>query len=570
MTSSNVFWSVLAVLLGGGCIYYLFQWGYLRKVHAHQEKLKALYMLAEGLIPTEQPRAILGQISSVIPVITDASHCSIWILNPASQKLEYGAGTDKPLSNSISLSAISGVVTCFRNQALTEVSDAEDCPFVDKETVRRLKQKSLLYVPILADRVCLGVIEVEDRRRKRIFPNEQKAAVEHVAKLAALALWQRAQNSLKDQVHRTEKMATMGEFIEAISNELVGPLTAILGLIQKARGEQSLPAVGGTLEIINREARQASEALGRLLKFAKPQSRRQQVFDFVSLLQQLTDRLRPQWKQKGLTLRFEPPKLSASITADPDHLQEICLNVFRHAERLLEGLGGSTLEVFTDVLDREVLVSLTPGGSTQSGGSGRLPDSQLEDDDEDEDDEESGGLGLSVCRSLLEGAGGALRVDQASSRGFRVEIEYPLAQDAWSRPASEVHETEVRRPKIAAMALVIDDDRDGQDTLLQYLTDRGHRVVVAETLEEGIDLAERVNFDWLFSKIQFGRLSGLEIYTRLRGKADKFVFLAEPNTLIFNDEMFTGEDRFMLRKPIKAAEVEQLLEVLEARQVAVE
>jgi transcriptional regulator with GAF, ATPase, and Fis domain len=199
MNSSNVFWSVLAVLLAGGCVYYLFNWLYVQRVRLHQEKMRALYTLAEGLIPSDQPGAVLRQIAEVVPFVADATHCSIWILDPASHKLDFSAGTDKSTTSSLSMSAIAGAVTCFRNQAITDVPDAEDCPFVNKETVRRLRQKALMYVPIMADRTCLGVIEVEDRRRKRIFTAEQKAQVEHVGKLAALGLWQRAQSSLQDQ-----------------------------------------------------------------------------------------------------------------------------------------------------------------------------------------------------------------------------------------------------------------------------------------------------------------------------------------------------------------------------------
>lgn len=552
MNSSNVFWSVLALLLGGGCIYYLFNWLYVRRVQLHQEKLHALYALVEGLIPSDQPGTVLKQISDVIPFIADATHCSIWIVDPARQKLDFGAGSDRPPAPALSLSAIAGAVTCFRNQAVTEVPDAEECPFVNKETVRRLRQKALLYVPIIADRACLGVIEIEDRRRKRVFPAEQKERVEHVAKLAALALWQRAQNSLKDQLYRTEKMAAMGEFIEGVGEELVGPLASIL----VTTGQGSDDGLTTTQsDLIVREARRASQALSRLVKFARPRQSKLEKINMNHLLEKVADSFRHQWKDKGLKLQLELSKAPLDITADRAHLEELLINILRNAEHFLETLGRQSLEIYSDVIETNVLITITPGGNRAP-----VADESLHGERTDNPP----GLGLAVCRSLIEGAGGSLRVDRGSTRGFCIEVEYPLARESWAAsPAAQVQDR--RRPSSSATVLVIDDDRASQDRLLHYLTDHSHRMVIAQTVEEGIDLAERGQFDWVMCKVQMGRLSGLEIYNRLRSRAEKFVFLADEKVLVYNEELFSGKDRFLLRKPFRAADIERLLESLESR-----
>ena len=557
MNSSNVFWSVLALLLGGGCVYYLFNWLYVQRVRQYQEKLRALFTVTEGLIPSDQSNGVLRQLADVLPFVADATHSSIWILDPARQKLDFGGGTHKPAVSSLSLSAIDGAVTCFRNQAVTDVPDAEECPFVNKDTVRRLRQKALLYVPIMADRNCLGVVEVEDRRRKRVFSGEQKARVEHVAKLAALALWQRAQTSLQDRLHRTEKIVAMGEFVEGVGEELVGPLASILSVSEQEPNGSEFTAQ--QRETVAREARRASAALSRLVKFARPRQTKLEKININRLLEKVTESLRPAWKEKGLKFQLQLSKAAPEVTADPAHLEEILGNVFRNAERFLEGLSRETMEVYTAVLDKDVLISLTPGG-------GRGP--STEDASHDARAEGASGLGLAVCQSLIEAAGGSLRVDRATNRGFCIEIEYPLAREGWSSssPAAPVPSRGDRRTATSAMVLVIDDDQSTQDKLLHYLTDRGHRTVVTATVEEGFDLAERGSFDWLMCKIQMGRLSGPEIYNRLRHRAERFVFLADEKTIVYDEELFAGKDRFVLRKPIKGADVERLLETLEGRE----
>ena len=231
---SSIFWSVLAILLVIGCVVYLFQWRYRKKIRADQEQLKTLFDLTETFVSRTDAEAIQQRIVQTMPTIADATHCFVLILNPAKQQLEYVAWSDKPPAPSVSLSAMSGPVTCFRNRALTDVPDAEQCPFVDKDVVRRFGQKTLLYVPLMLDRECVGVIEIEDRRRKRIFSAEQVSRVEHVANLSALALRMSDRNVLRDQVHRTEKAGIVKDLIESIAEQLGGHSTAS-GALRKAR-----------------------------------------------------------------------------------------------------------------------------------------------------------------------------------------------------------------------------------------------------------------------------------------------------------------------------------------------
>ncbi len=141
---SSIFWTVLAILLAVGCIVYLFRWRYEKKVRADQKQLKTLYELTETFVSSTDPEAIQRKIAQTVPAIADATHCFVLILNPAKQQLEYVAWSDRPPSPAVSLSSMSGPVTCFRNRAFTDVPDAEQCPFVDRDVVRRFGQKTLL------------------------------------------------------------------------------------------------------------------------------------------------------------------------------------------------------------------------------------------------------------------------------------------------------------------------------------------------------------------------------------------------------------------------------------------
>ena len=143
MSYSTAFITAFSTLLLCGTIYGLVRWRVQRALRSQHRPLEALYGLAETIVTYDDPTRPLVQAAEVAPELAAATHCSIWIFDPSTQQFECEAATE-PHTGAISLTAMSGVVTCFRNQATTEVPDAENCPFVAQETVRRYGQKALL------------------------------------------------------------------------------------------------------------------------------------------------------------------------------------------------------------------------------------------------------------------------------------------------------------------------------------------------------------------------------------------------------------------------------------------
>ena len=422
----TIFWTALAILLTAGYVVFLSCWLYERRVLLYQDKLGALRELADSLGEASDASRIQQQLTEAVPSLVDATHCFLLVLNPATQQLEYRAGSDRIPASAVSLSVISGAVTCFRNQSLTEVPDAEDCPFVDYETVRRFAQKSLLYAPLMVDGSCLGVIEVEDRDRKRTFSVEQKAVIEQVATLACLGLQIAQQRSIRDQVHRAEKLAAVRELVHEIGNELRAPLERIKREAGEGKRAETAPALAGRLESLEKEVCNALEAVKRLVNFAGPRTGARENVDIHVLLQHLADS-RQQWSQGGhFEMRLAFLKVAPDVSADPDHLEQLLLNILKYSAGLLASFNGELLQVSTNLLEEHILISIRSDDPPATSRPGS-------DEPAGEPPAPSGdGLPLSVCQTLVEGVGGNLRVERASSGGFRIDLEYPLSADALS------------------------------------------------------------------------------------------------------------------------------------------
>ena len=555
MSFSTVFWTVLVLLLAGGFLYSILQWLRSRWEEKHQTQLASICSLAEDVMGSSEPAVVVRRMGEILPTITNCTHAAVWILDPATRQLEYHAGTLEPASVTLSLDSMSGAVTCFRNQVTTEVADAENCPFVAQETVRSLGQKSLLYVPIIADGACLGVIEVEDRNLKRIFPREQKERLEHVARLAALFLRQRVQSALRDDLHRNEKWKAVRELIDGVGSELVRPLGKILSLAEDPGDDDHPSLLTGRLKAIDEQARQVSARLARLFELAGSGIGSVQRIDLTELLGNVASRFKQRWKRKGLDLSIKLSRTSANVNADEPQLEEVLINLFRHAERLIEQHGLRSMEIYSHVLETTVAVSMTPAELK------RVADEEDEAAGfaREEVQESESTLGLSICQVLIERAGGDMRVNESGGRGFSIEIEYPLAQQAQEASSPEANGP-ARSAAKSVMALIIDDDIAAQDALLYHLAERGHRAIPVGSIDEGLDLAERVAIDWLFCNVQMGRRSGLDVYRLFQSRIKRFIFLANEDVVIYNQDLFAGNDRTVLRKPIKGEAVDRLFE----------
>lgn len=550
---STVFLTVLGTLLAGGGLYFLVQRLVHRGLRRQHSKLDLVYDLAENAMGAEDPPSVLDQAAEIAPVLADATHCSIWILDPGQQVFDCRASNEAHVA-SVPLHEMSGVVTCFRKRATTEVPDAENCPFVAQEAVRRVGQKALVYLPIEVEGECLGVIEVEDRRRKRVFKEGAIGLLEHLARFVALSLRQRVQTSLAEDLHRSEKINAISELVEGLSEDLISPLGRIVGLAEPSLDTSEPRLLTARLNAVGQEAQRASEVLTRVVKLVRSRSRQTSDLDLIDLVEGVAGSLKQRWKRRALDLRLKLSKTESTVIGDEGQLEEAFRNIFLNAERMLEERGMRAMEVYSHLLDRSVLISMTPADLKHVTD---LPDDQESLAAERRSDGPSA-IGLAVCQILIEKAGASMRIKSEHDAGFSIEIEYPLAQPGDIEESATTSES--RSTPKSLMALVIDNDADSQDGLLYHLADRGHRVIPVSSLEEGLDLCERIHFDWVFCNVQMGRKSGLDVYRLFQGRVHRFVFLADAQMVIYNQELFSGQDRAVLRKPFKGADIDSLLE----------
>jgi signal transduction histidine kinase len=150
-------------------------------------------------------------------------------------------------------------------------------------------------------------------------------------------------------------------------------------------------------------------------------------------------------RKDGIDLALDVPA-DLRVAIDPVHLTQVLLNLVLNARKALRRQGGGQLTLTARSVDdhtAEIRVADTGPG---------IPESLLPtlfdpfvrgdhpgDDSADTPEPEGTGLGLVICRDLVERAGGRIDVDSSPGRGTTFTLTLDLAPSA--APAADVAPT---------------------------------------------------------------------------------------------------------------------------------
>ena len=349
----------------------------------------------------------------------------------------YAAGSDVLPDETFSLESPAAPVICLRNREIIEAPDAAKAAGINKDLARRLERKALIYLPIVVGEDCLGVLEVEDRRKVRRFASEEQDRLQHLANLSGIGIRLRDQRANKEQLHRSEKLAAIGELADAMAREFSGAFERIGDLSDRALddvlddGEEGTPlGLDSRLDEVYREVVHAGDALDRLLQFTRPQDGNVEIVDVNVILAEFANAASRRQDDNALGVKLELSRETPLIRADAAHLEQVLVLLDRHAEHFAGLLESPGLKIYSNVTDQSVIISFVPAGSAKQSIRAVARRDQAIDLDRP-------GLGLTVCQTLIERAGGTLTIDRDSSLGFRIEVEYPLSRRDWDNPRSD-------------------------------------------------------------------------------------------------------------------------------------
>jgi two-component system, NtrC family, sensor histidine kinase HydH len=225
----------------------------------------------------------------------------------------------------------------------------------------------------------------------------------------------------QQRIQRREHFATVGELAAGLAHEVRTPAGVIKGAAQYLARDASLKD-REFLDIIVEEADRLNGVVTEFLEYARPSERRPRTVSLrepveraVALLfREKRDRLNG--VRRHVLVQDPPPR----VNADPAEVERVVYNLLTNAVEAMPQGGDLTVQV--SAADGEARIA--------------VEDTGLGIPDEDRPQlfrpffttrERGVGMGLAICRRIVEENGGSVSVESVPGRGSRFTVKLPEA-----------------------------------------------------------------------------------------------------------------------------------------------
>ncbi|WP_271412232.1 AAA family ATPase [Pseudomonas sp. Q1-7] len=238
---------------------------------------------------------------------------------------------------------------------------------------------------------------------------------------------ERRYREVQAELAHANRVATMGQLAASIAHEVNQPIAATVtnaNAAQRWLGAQppNVDEVGKVLARIIKDANRASDVLGRIRGLIRKAPPHKEPVDINAAIREMIDFTRGQATKSGVSVRTQLAAGLPCIEGDRVELQQVLLNLIVNA---LEAMGGVDaprhLHIATaEDADGSVRVTVSdtgPGFATPSSEQLFAPFYTTKP---------SGlGMGLSICRSIIETHGGRMWAGANPPRGAAVQFTLP-------------------------------------------------------------------------------------------------------------------------------------------------
>lgn len=298
--------------------------------------------------------------------------------------------------------------------------------------IEALKQEKNLQriarLALVAASLLLLSIVVLLASRNRL---QEQARREIEEKNRALQEAQRvASEAARAEITHLARVAGLGEMTAAVAHELNQPLSAIITNSQIAASllEHRSPDIDELAEVvedITLGARRAWELLRHLRELARKGEIKKEPVELGALLEETLTIAGAEARLRQVALECRRPAAAVWVEGDRVHLQQILLNLVQNG---IDAAAGVEPE------HRRLLLELTSGGRLVEVGAtdfGRPVASEVLErmfEPFYTTKFEGLGMGLAICKRLVEALGGELWVRRNGSRGLTVGFRLPALE----------------------------------------------------------------------------------------------------------------------------------------------
>ncbi|MGO4495048.1 ATP-binding protein [Paenibacillus sp. 2RAB27] len=265
----------------------------------------------------------------------------------------------------------------------------------DFETLKLRKDGSTFYASVTvspvkdSDGVVIGFVGVE-----RDISEKKKA---------------------EETMIRSEKLALIGQLAAGIAHDIRNPLTSLKGFVQLLKYKNT-----DYVDVMMEELEHINYVVNEFMMLAKPHLSHYIESRVIELVQSIISFLQPHALLYNVQIQLEMDPEIPVITCIPDQIKQVLINVLKNAIESMES-GGEIQITCRNRLNQDLIICVKDQGigisaeklaqlgepffTTKANGTG---------------------LGLMVCKRIVEAHGGKLSILSLINQGTTVEIALPI------------------------------------------------------------------------------------------------------------------------------------------------
>ncbi|MGB0449306.1 MAG: ATP-binding protein [Porticoccaceae bacterium] len=362
-----------------------------------------------------------------------------------------------------------------------------------------------------------------------------------------------------------DAMEAQDQFLARMSHELRTPLTAVIGFSKLVAAESDAGKREESLRIINMSSNMLLTMIDDILEFSKARAGgftlETVTFNIDSWMADLLAIHRPRAEERGLILNYsideDVPKI---LVGDPVRFTQIISNLLSNAVKFTDR-GGVTITIGCVAEEKNNIVLHCSVEDTGKGiKEAKIPvlfDPFSQEDTSINRRFGGAGLGLSICKSLVQAMGGEIKVRSLLGHGsvFSFTCKLALADKDKAQPqiANPLESRNPNKTLSGVTVLVTEDNPFNQKLIVRLLSAYGAKCLTADNGLEAINIAEKRHLDAILMDIHMPVIDGItacETIVQQSGDSPPIIALTADVTLTEEERIKKAGAEMMLLKPV--------------------
>ena len=468
----------------------------------------------------------------------------------------------------------------------------------DKMGIKNVGKGAISYlgVPIPSENEVIGVLSVQSTQVASRFAEEDKRLLSTIAINVGIAIHNAElfEEAKQAKARAEDANEAKSAFLSTVSHELRTPLTSVLGFakiirkrledkifpevnVEDQKMKRTMKQVSENLDVVVSEGERLTTLINDVLDLAKIESGKMEwnmkpIFlqDAISRAVSSTSSL---FEQKGIALKKNIPSDLPLVKADEDKLIQVVINLLSNAVKFTDK-GKVTIEAYSEK-DQIIVEIQDTGIGIAEHDKNKVFEKFRQAGDTLTDKPKGTGLGLPICREIIEHHGGIIWMKSELGVGSTFFFSIPTLGESMDQPPmqldrilkslkqqikhSSLNTTIQDKPTI----LVVDDDTPIRSLLRQELGEAGFNVTEAANGKAALDMVRNSKPDLIILDVMMPEINGFDVAAVLKNDPATMDIPIIILSIVQDKErgLRIGVDRY-LTKPINTEQLFHEVDVL--------